>query len=108
MAALKSICIYCGSFDGARPEYAQAAREMGALLATSGRTLVYGGGGIGLMGETARAAMALGGRVIGIIPTRLNTRERAYNEVELRVVDSMHERKQKMADLSDAFVALPG
>ena len=78
------------------------------LLATTGRALVYGGGGIGLMGETARAAMAGGGRVIGVIPRHLNTKERACHEVELRVVETMHERKRTMADLADGFVALPG
>ena len=108
MAILKSICVYCGSSAGTKPEYARAAREMGRLLGSTGRTLVYGGGGIGLMGETARAAMAAGGRVLGVIPTHLNTAERAYGEVELRVVTSMHERKQAMADLADGFIALPG
>ena len=105
---LNSICVYCGSASGFKPAYVDAAREMGQLLASTGRTLVYGGGGIGLMGAAARAAMAAGGRVIGVIPTHLNTRERALDEVDLRVVQSMHERKQLMADLSDAFVALPG
>ena len=108
MTTLKSICIYCGSSVGAKPEYARAAREMGALIATSGRSLVYGGGGVGLMGETARAAMAAGGHVIGVITTHLNTPERGYRDVELRVVLSMHERKQMMADLADGFIALPG
>lgn len=108
MANLKSICVYCGSSVGVKPAYARAAREMGCLIATSGRTLVYGGGGVGLMGETARAAMAAGGRVIGVIPAHLNTRERAYHDVELRVVETMHERKQLMADLADGFIALPG
>jgi uncharacterized protein (TIGR00730 family) len=108
MPILKSICVYCGSFAGSKPEYALRAREIGHLVATSGRTLVYGGGGIGLMGETARAAISAGGRVIGVIPTHLNSKERAYDDVELRVVQSMHERKQTMADLADAFIALPG
>jgi uncharacterized protein (TIGR00730 family) len=108
MPFLKSICIYCGSSSGRRAEYAHAAQELGGLIAASGRTLVYGGGGVGLMGEAARAAMAAGGRVIGVIPTHLNTKERAYHEVELRVVQSMHERKQAMADLAEGFIALPG
>ena len=108
MTPLKSVCVYCGSYSGARPEYAIAARELGRLLAATGRALVYGGGGIGLMGETARAAMAGGGRVIGVIPRHLNTKERACHEVELRVVETMHERKRTMADLADGFVALPG
>ena len=108
MPTLKSICVYCGSSSGRKAEYAHAAQELGGLLAASGRTLVYGGGGVGLMGETARAALAAGGRVIGVIPRHLNTRERAYHEVELRVVETMHERKQTMADLADGFIALPG
>jgi uncharacterized protein (TIGR00730 family) len=108
MASLKSICVYCGSSAGRKVEYALAAQELGSLIAATGRTLVYGGGGVGLMGETARAAMAAGGRVIGVIPSHLNTKERAYHEVELRVVETMHERKQTMADLADGFIALPG
>ncbi|MBK5255756.1 MAG: TIGR00730 family Rossman fold protein, partial [Vicinamibacteria bacterium] len=88
--------------------FARAAQETGRLIGGSNRTLVYGGGGIGLMGELARAAMAAGGRVIGVIPDHLNTAERAYHEVELRVVDTMHERKQLMANLADGFIALPG
>jgi len=108
MASLKSICVYCGSYAGRKVEYALAAQELGGLLGSTGRTLVYGGGGVGLMGETARAAMAAGGRVIGVIPSHLNTKERAYHEVELRVVETMHERKQTMADLADGFIALPG
>jgi hypothetical protein len=108
MAILKSVCVYCGSYSGRRAEYALAAQELGSLLASTGRTLVYGGGSIGLMGETARAAHAAGGRVIGVIPGHLNTKERAYVEVELRVVESMHARKQTLADLADGFVALPG
>ena len=105
---LQSICVYCGAHPGSRPEYALAARALGTHLAATKRTLIYGGGGIGLMGEIARAAMKASGRVIGVIPTHLNTRERAYREVELRVVRTMHERKQLIADLADAFVALPG
>lgn len=108
MVSLKSICVYCGSHPGRKVEYSLAAQELGGLLAASGRTLVYGGGGVGLMGETARAAKAAGGRVIGVIPSHLNTKERAYHEVELRVVETMHERKQTMADLADGFIALPG
>lgn len=107
-ARLESICVYCGSYLGSKPEYTTAARDTGRLIASSGRTLVYGGGGIGLMGEVARAAMAMGGHVIGVIPAHLNTAERAYREVELRVVTTMHERKQTMADLADGFIALPG
>ena len=108
MPVLHAICVYCGSYPGTRPEYMKAAHDLGALVAASNRTLVYGGGGIGLMGEAARAALKANGRVIGVIPSHLNTRERAFREVELRVVRTMHERKQLMADLSDGFVALPG
>ena len=108
MANLKAICVYCGSSVGVKPEYARAAQQMGRLIATSGRTLVYGGGGVGLMGEMARAAIAAGGRVIGVIPAHLNTAERAYQDAELRVVRTMHERKQMMADLAEGFIALPG
>jgi uncharacterized protein (TIGR00730 family) len=108
MPFLESICVYCGSSSGHKPGYAVAARDLGSRMASSGRTLVYGGGGVGLMGEVARAAMAGGGRVVGVIPSHLNTRERAYHEVELRVVESMHERKQAMADLADGFLAMPG
>ncbi len=108
MPVLKSICVYCGSAVGRRPGYTRAARDLGTRMAESGRTLVYGGGGIGLMGEIARAVRAGGGQVVGVIPGHLNTLERANHEVELRVVDTMHERKQLMADLSEAFVGLPG
>ena len=108
MTLLQSVCVYCGSSSGQNPAYAAAARDMGEALAASDRTLVYGGGNVGLMGEMARAMMAAGGRVIGVIPEHLNTRERAYHAVDLRVVGTMHERKQLMADLADAFVALPG
>lgn len=108
VATLRSISVYCGASSGGNPEFARAARETGRLIAASKRTLVYGGGGIGLMGELARAAMAEGGRVIGVIPGHLNTAERAYHEVELRVVDTMHERKQLIADLAEGFIALPG
>jgi uncharacterized protein (TIGR00730 family) len=108
MPWMKSVCVYCGSYPGSRPEYAAAARELGSLLATSGRLLVYGGGGTGMMGEIARAAMGARGRVIGVIPSHLNSKERAFHEVELRVVASMHERKQMLADLADGFIAMPG
>jgi uncharacterized protein (TIGR00730 family) len=108
MPWMKSVCVYCGSYPGSRPEYAAAARELGSLLATSGRLLVYGGGGTGMMGEIARAAMGARGRVVGVIPRHLNSKERAFHEVELRVVASMHERKQMLADLADGFIAMPG
>jgi len=104
-----SVCVYCGSSPGADPAFASAAGEVGRLLAGSGRTLVYGGGRVGLMGAVADAALAAGGRVIGVIPQALVEKEVAhYGLSELRVVGSMHERKALMADLSDGFLALPG
>jgi len=103
------ICIFCGSSAGVRPAYAEAARVVGRLLASRGITLVYGGGAVGLMGIVADAAIAEGGQVIGVIPRALATREIAHvGLTELHVVESMHERKAMMADLSDAFIAMPG
>jgi uncharacterized protein (TIGR00730 family) len=106
---LKRVCVFCGSSPGARPEYVQAARHLGETLARRQLTLVYGGAKVGTMGQLARAALAAGGDVIGIIPRALVKLEVAYTGLsELRVVDSMHERKALMADLADAFIALPG
>jgi uncharacterized protein (TIGR00730 family) len=103
------ICVYTGSRPGSRPEYEQAARSFGTLLAERGIGLVYGGGHLGLMGVIADAALAAGGEVVGVIPQKLVEWEVAHSGLtELHVVHSMHERKQMMADLSDAFVALPG
>jgi len=107
--SLKSICIFCGSASGADPAYAAAAAEVGRLLAASERTLVYGGGDVGLMGAAADAAIAAGGKVIGVIPQALVDREVAHRGIsELRIVASMHERKALMAELSDGFLILPG
>jgi len=104
-----SIAVFCGSSDGGRPEYAEAAAELGAVIARSGLTLVYGGSNVGLMRALADAALAAAGRVVGVIPEHLVARERAHRVVtELHVVASMHERKALMASRSDAFVALPG
>jgi uncharacterized protein (TIGR00730 family) len=104
-----TVCIYCGSGTGNDQAYAAAARETGALLAQRGITLVFGGGSVGLMGVAANAALAAGGKVIGVIPRGLRTEELAHEGVShMFVVDSMHARKQKMVDLADAFVALPG
>lgn len=104
-----SICIYCGSRDGRNPEYQALARELGRRLAGRGWRLVYGGGRAGLMGAVADAAMEAGGEVLGIIPRALMRREVGHTGLtELRVVSTMHERKQAMAEASDAFVALPG
>ncbi len=106
---MKSVCVFCGSSVGSRDEYAQAARDLGRLLADRGLRTVYGAGNIGLMGVLADAALAAGGEVIGVIPEALVARELAHNGVtDLRIVHSMHERKALMADLSDAFIALPG
>jgi uncharacterized protein (TIGR00730 family) len=105
----KSICIYCGSSPGANPAYMEAARYMGNLLAEAGHRLVYGGGHVGLMGATADAALAAGGEVIGVIPRDILEKEVGHGGVtELVTVNSMHERKMKMASLSDGFIALPG
>jgi len=107
--SLRRICVFCGSSSGARAEYADAARTVGRSLARRGIGLVYGGGSVGLMGIVADAALESGGEVIGVIPKALATRELAHWGLsDLRVVGSMHERKALMADLSDAFVALPG
>jgi uncharacterized protein (TIGR00730 family) len=106
---MKRVCIYCGSSIGNQPIYREMAEAMGALLARRGIGLVYGGGNVGLMGVVADAALAGGGEVIGVIPHSLANREIAHAGVtDLRVVDSMHTRKALMAELSDAFIAMPG
>jgi len=106
---MQSVCVFCGASPGADPVYAAAASAFGALLARTGRRLVYGGGHVGLMGTVADAALAGGGTVVGVIPRSLVEREVAHSSLtELRVVGSMHERKALMAELSDGFVALPG
>jgi uncharacterized protein (TIGR00730 family) len=105
----KSICVFCGSAPGARPIYSRAAEELGTALAHQGITLVFGGGRLGLMGIVADAALKAGGRVIGVIPRMLIERECAHpNLTKQHVVDTMHERKTLMADMSDGFVGLPG
>lgn len=107
--ASRNVCVYCGSGKGNNPAYARAARTFGAALAKSGSGLVYGGGGLGLMGEVARATLAAGGRVTGIIPEFLTAREHMLKDVnELILTSDMHERKKLMYEKSDAFVALPG
>lgn len=106
---MQRVCVFCGSSPGARPAYAEAAEELAGLLAGEGIGLVYGGGGVGLMGRLADAMLAGGGEAIGVIPRALVAREIGHTGLsELRVVGSMHERKALMAELSDAFVALPG
>lgn len=106
---MQSVCVYCGSNPGAAPEYAKAASALGTHLAREGMRLVYGGGQVGLMGILADAAVEAGGAVTGIIPDFLHHREIAHPRVsDMRVVSSMHERKQIMADEADGFIALPG
>jgi uncharacterized protein (TIGR00730 family) len=106
---LRSVCVYCGSNAGSRPLYAQRAAALGTRLAREGLALVYGGGNVGLMGVVADAALAAGGEVVGVIPEQLVNWEVAHRGVtRLEVVANMHERKARMFDLSDAFVALPG
>ena len=103
------VCVFCGSSPGARPAYTEATEELAALLAAEGIGVVYGGGGVGLMGKLADAVLAHGGDITGVIPRALVDREIEHRQVEdMRVVDSMHERKALMAELADAFVALPG
>ena len=101
--------MFCGSSPGARPEYAEAARAFGRELVRRGNGLVYGGGRVGLMYEVARVVHESGGEVIGVIPRDMVDKELAYKEIrDLRVVETMHERKALMAGLADGFVALPG
>jgi uncharacterized protein (TIGR00730 family) len=104
-----SVCVYCGSSSGDLSDYATAARELGMLLAKRNIRLVFGGGSVGLMGVLADAVLEAGGKVTGVIPNGLRTRELAHEGVtEMIAVDSMHARKQRMVDLADAFIALPG
>jgi uncharacterized protein (TIGR00730 family) len=106
---VKRICVYCGSNPGASPAYAAAARALGGEIARRGLGLVYGGASVGLMGAVANAALAGGAEVIGVIPHFFAVKEVAHRGLdELLVVDSMHERKARMAELADGFVALPG
>ncbi|MCK6555625.1 TIGR00730 family Rossman fold protein [Candidatus Binatia bacterium] len=106
---MRSVCVFCGSSPGAEPAYREAARRTGELLAARGLTLVYGGGGVGLMGVLADAVLLAGGHAIGVIPEALAAREVAHTGLpDLRIVGSMHERKALMAALADGFVALPG
>lgn len=106
---MKRICVFCGSSPGAGPEYAEAARRLGHLLAERGTGLVYGGGSVGMMGQLARAVLERNGDVIGVIPKEIADMNVGLTELEdLRVVNSMHERKALMIELSDGFIALPG
>jgi len=106
---MKRLCVFAGSAIGQRPEYAEAARDLAVEVARRGLGLVYGGGSVGLMGVLADAALAAGAEVIGVIPRAIASKELAHAGLtELRLVDTMHERKATMAALVDAFLALPG
>jgi uncharacterized protein (TIGR00730 family) len=107
-SAVRSVCVFCGSSDAAAPAYIEAAAQLGRALAGAKLRLVYGGGGVGLMGATARAAHAAGGEVLGVIPTFLIGKERALETVEHVIVTTMHERKMLMYERADAFIILPG
>jgi uncharacterized protein (TIGR00730 family) len=107
--SVRSICVFCGASTGVNPAYREAAVALGQTIAQRGLILIYGGGAVGLMGIVADAAMAAGGEVIGIIPQALKDAEVGHSGLtRLEVVDGMHARKARMAELSDAFVALPG
>jgi uncharacterized protein (TIGR00730 family) len=108
MSTIRRICVYCGSGPGSDPAFVQAARRFGAILAEHRIGLVYGGGSVGLMGEIANAVFERGGEAIGIIPAFLENREHANPRGNLIVTRDMHERKQRMFEEADAFVALPG
>jgi uncharacterized protein (TIGR00730 family) len=109
LRVMRRVCVFCGSSPGAGPDYAALARRLGQALAASGVGLVYGGAQVGLMGIVADSALAAGGSVVGVIPRALEELELAHRGLtELHVVESMHERKALMAELSDGFIALPG
>jgi uncharacterized protein (TIGR00730 family) len=108
MATIRKVCVYCGSGPGSDPAFVAAARAFGRILAQNRIGLVFGGGSIGLMGELAGAVLDHGGEVTGIIPNFLRSREHAMTGGEIIVTRDMHERKQRMFELADAFVALPG
>ncbi|OLN31148.1 Lysine decarboxylase family [Desulfovibrio sp. DV] len=106
---MQSVCVFCGSSSGADPAYVEAANALGRLLAAEGLTLVYGGACVGLMGAVADATLAAGGKAVGVLPDFLRRKELAHPRLtELHVVSSMHERKARMAELADGFIALPG
>ncbi len=106
---MKKICVYCGSSSGKSPEYIESARILGRELVKRNITLVYGGASVGIMGEIADTVLAAGGEVIGIMPQALADKEISHKGLtELRVVQSMHERKAMMEEISDGFIALPG
>lgn len=109
MTHVKQVCVYCSARDAVDPLYIQAAKELGEILASNGKALIYGGGSTGLMGAVTDAAIEHGGYVTGIIPEHLRDVEKMHKGVQnLIVVDTMHQRKQRMAEMADAFVILPG
>jgi uncharacterized protein (TIGR00730 family) len=108
MNSLKSVCVFCGSSTGAHPEYIQQAKKLGIYLAEKNIELIYGGGNVGVMGEISRTVMENGGKVTGIIPKLLHDRIDHVELTALHVVDNMHQRKAKMYELADGFIALPG
>jgi uncharacterized protein (TIGR00730 family) len=106
---MRRVCVFCGSSSGSRPIYAQVAHRLGTLLAQAGVGLVYGGARVGIMGMIADSVLSSGGEVIGVLPDFLFNKELAHAGLtELHIVASMHERKAKMAECADAFIALPG
>ena len=106
---MKRLCVFCGSSPGANPKYMKVARELGHLLAGRCIGLVFGGGRVGIMGEIAKTVLDEGGDIIGVIPKKLADRKVAFTEIpDLRIVNSMHERKALMMELSDGFIAIPG
>jgi uncharacterized protein (TIGR00730 family) len=106
---VQAVCVFCGSSPGADPTFLTEARALGRLIAETGRSLVYGGAKLGLMGAVADGALAAGGKVIGVLPRTLVGKEIAHEGLtDLRIVETMHERKATMADLAGAFVAMPG
>ncbi len=106
---MKRLCVFCGSSPGARPGYRKAARQLGRTLAAKGIGLVYGGANVGLMGELAHSVIDAGGEVIGVIPQSLVDKEVAFTKLlDLRVTESMQQRKAQMAELADGFIAMPG
>lgn len=109
MSEIKSICVFCGSSRGAKPDYIDASRQLAQSMAKQGITLVYGGAHVGIMGAIADELLKLGGKVVGVIPEALVDMEVAHDGLtELHVVSDMHERKARMADLADGFISLPG
>jgi uncharacterized protein (TIGR00730 family) len=108
MSTIKSVCVYCGSGPGTDPAFIEAARQFGRAMAESGVRLVYGGGKVGMMGAVSEAVLQHGGKVTGIIPEFLVAKEHARKSADLIVTRDMHERKRKMFEMADAFVAMPG